>query len=62
MVSAPPGGIYLAATHAVAAVEAFVAGSAADGDVSAGITGRGVALHAPGGCVHGIQTVLRPEA
>lgn len=46
--------IYLAATHAVTAIEAFIAGSAADGNMSAGITGRGIALHALRGCIDGI--------
>ena len=48
----------LAATHAVAAIQAFVTGAAADGDMAAGITGRRVALHVLRRCVHGIHANL----
>ena len=50
----------LAASHAIAAIQAFVAGAAANGDMSAGVAGRGVALHAPGRRIDGIQTIFRP--
>src|SRR5215475_13131027 len=47
-----------AAAHAIAAIEAFVAGAAADRDMTAGVASRGVALHAPGSRVDGIQPVI----
>lgn len=51
----------LAAAHAVAAVQAFVAGAAAYGNMSAGVAGWGIALHAFGGCIHRVEAaaVLR---
>ncbi len=48
----------LTAAHAVSAIQAFVAGAAAYGDMSAGIAGRCIALHALGGCIHRIQSFL----
>ena len=45
----------LAATHAVAAVQTFIAGTAANGYMTAGIAGRGVALHILSSHIHGIN-------
>jgi len=45
----------LTATHTVATIQAFVAGTTADGDMAAGITGRRIALHIFGRgiyCIH----------
>jgi hypothetical protein len=53
---------YLTTTHAVTAIQALIAGTAADGDMATGIAGRGIALHAAGGCVDGVQSVFRPGA
>jgi hypothetical protein len=47
----------LAATHAVAAVQAFIASAVADGNVTAGIAGGGVSLHAFSSAVYSIQTL-----
>ena len=49
---------YLTATHTIAAIQAFVAGAAADGNVAASIAGRCVALHAPRRCVDGLKPVV----
>src|SRR4051812_3683984 len=49
----------LRATHAIAAIQAFIAGAAADGDMSAGITGWCVALHAFGCRIYCVQSCLR---
>ena len=38
----------LAAAHAIPAVQAFVTGAAADGDMAAGVACRGIALHTTG--------------
>ncbi len=46
---------FLAAAHAVATVEAFVASATPDGDMSAGIAGRRIALHAFGSCIQRIE-------
>lgn len=46
---------FLAATTLVAAVQAFVAGTAAHHDMAAYITGRGIALHALGCCIQCVQ-------
>ena len=54
----PPEWSQSAAPHTIAAIQAFIAGAAADGDMTTGITGRGIALHASGGCVDGIQAVI----
>jgi hypothetical protein len=35
----------LTTTHTVSAVQTFITGSAADGDMSTGVAGRGIALH-----------------
>ena len=48
----------LAATHAVAAVQTFIAGTAADGYMAAGIAGRGVALHAFRSSVNGVHFIV----
>ena len=37
--------LFLTASHTVSAIQTFVAGTAADSDMSAGITGRCIALH-----------------
>ena len=50
--------MFLTATHTVTTVEAFVAGAAADGDMSAGITGRRIALHILGSGVHGVHSIV----
>ena len=47
----------LAATHAVSAVQAFVTGAAAYGNMPAGITCRCIALHALGSRIYRIQSV-----
>ena len=44
----------LTATHTIAAIQAFIAGAAANSDVAAGIAGRCIALHIFGGCVYGV--------
>ena len=44
----------LTTAHAITAIKAFIAGSAADGNMSAGITGGRIALHAFGCCIDGI--------
>jgi hypothetical protein len=46
----------LAATHTVAAVQAFITCPAADRDMPAGITSRRVALHAFRCCIYRIKT------
>jgi hypothetical protein len=46
----------LTAAHTITAIQTFIAGSAADGNMSAGITGGRIALHAFGGCIDGINT------
>lgn len=45
----------LAAAHAVPAVQALITGSAADRDMSAGITGRRITLHTFRRCVYCAQ-------
>ena len=47
----------LATTHAVAAVQTFVAGTAAYGNMPAGVTGRCIALHALGCCIYRIHAI-----
>jgi hypothetical protein len=47
----------LAATHAVATIEAFVTGTTPDGDMTAGVTGRCIALHALRGRIYRVQAV-----
>jgi len=47
-----------AAAHAISAVQAFVARAAADRDMAAGVACRGVALHAAGSRVNGVQAVF----
>ena|SRR5580658_7758569 len=46
---------YLAATHTVTAVQALVASTAPNSDMTTGVTGRGITLHAAGGGINGIQ-------
>ena len=44
----------LTTAHTITAIKAFIAGSAADGNMSAGITGGRIALHALSCCIDGI--------
>ncbi len=46
----------LTATHAVSAVQTFITGSATDRDMTAGITGRRITLHAFSCCIYCIQS------
>ena len=46
----------LTATHAVTAVQTFVTGAAAYGDVSAGVTGGCIALHAFSCSIYSVHT------
>jgi hypothetical protein len=48
--------VELAAAHAVSAVQAFITGPAADGNVSAGIAGRCITLHTFRRRIDGVQT------
>ncbi len=48
--------IELAAAHAVSAVQAFITGSATDRDMTAGITGGSITLHAFSCCIDCIQS------
>ena len=48
----------LRATHAVTTVQTFIAGTATNGDMSAGITGRRIALHVFGSGVYGTHPVV----
>ena len=45
----------LTTSHAIAAVEAFVAGTATDGDMTAGVTTWRITLHILRSCIHCIQ-------
>ncbi len=47
--------LVLAAAHTVAAVEALVAGTAADGDMATGVAGGCIALHIFSRCIYRIQ-------
>jgi hypothetical protein len=46
--------VSLAATHAIATIQAFVTSSASDGYMSAGVTSRCIALHIFSGCIYSI--------
>lgn len=46
--------IQLTTAHTITAIKTFIAGSAANGNMSAGITGGRIALHALSGCIDGI--------
>lgn len=47
--------LYLTAAHAIAAIQTFIAGTTANGDMSAGVTGRCIALHAFSCCIDRIH-------
>jgi hypothetical protein len=49
-------GIPLTTAHTITAIETFIAGSATDGNMSAGIAGRRIALHAFSCCIDGIYS------
>ena len=47
----------LTTPHTITAIQTFVAGSAPHGNMSAGITGRCIALHAFSSGIHSIQSI-----
>ena len=47
----------LTTPHTITAIQTFVAGSAPHGNMSAGITGRCIALHTFSSGIHGIQSI-----
>lgn len=49
---------WLAASHAIATVEAFIAGAAADGYVTTSIAGGCITLHAFSSRVHSIYVMI----
>ena len=46
----------LTTAHTITAIETLIAGSATDGNMSAGIAGRRIALHAFGSGIDGVYT------
>lgn len=50
---------FSAAAALVAAIQAFITGAAAHHDMAAYITGRGITLHALGGCTECVQSAFR---
>ena len=49
----------LGTPHAIPAIQTFIASAAPDGDMSAGITGRCIALHAFCRRIYSVQACLR---
>jgi hypothetical protein len=45
----------LTATHTITAIKAFVTSSASHGNMTTGVTGRSITLHASRSCVHCIK-------